>query len=265
MKTNDDPTGTKVIASINNCAGGMTLWGANLMAEENFHGSLWIDNVDAEGKAVMDSGNPKSTSYGRYGSPGRWHAWGTVYDRFSTDKEPKMPNTYGFVVEVDPMNPDAARIKHTALGRFRHEGAETMVAADGRLVVYSSENNRFDYQCKWVSADPVTEENAVFNSSLLSGGTLYVARFHDDGTINWLPLVHGEGTLMAENGINSQAEIAIDADGRLWTSTDQGGNWGKTGKSDGLYALETEGELRGHSKMFFRCPAGGQLCGPCFT
>jgi secreted PhoX family phosphatase len=375
LKTNADPTGTKVIGTINNCAGGMTPWGTYLMAEENFHGYFWTDNVDAEGKAVMDSGNPESTSYGRYGVPGMWYAWGKFYDRFNIDKEPNEPNKFGYIVEVDPMNPDATPIKHTALGRFRHEGAEATVASDGRLVIYSGDDNRFDYQYKWVSRDPVSEENSRFGSPLLSEGTLYVARFNDDGSLDWLPLVHGEGPLTAENGFNSQADIAIDtrmaadllgatpmdrpedaqprgdgvayvmltnntrrtpddvnaanpradnafghiieireeggnhsatrgtwdivvkcgdpqvaevgaqwhpetsasgwfaspdncaidADGRLWISTDQGGNWGKTGKSDGLYSLETEGDRRGHSKLFFRCPVGGELCGPYFA
>ena len=63
----------------------------------------------------------------------------------------------------------------------------------------------------------------------------------------------------------SPDNCAIDADGRLWISTDQGGSWGKTGKADGLYALETEGDLRGHSKMFFRVPIGAELCGPYFA
>ena len=375
LKTNDDPEGMSVIGTINNCAGGMTPWGTWLMAEENFHGYFWTDNVDAEGKAVMDSGNPESTSYGRYGVPGSWYAWGKEYDRWNVDKEPKMPNKFGYVVEVDPRDPSAKPIKHTALGRFRHEGCETTVASDGKLVVYSGDDNRFDYLYKWVSAEAMTDDNAVFGSSLLSEGTLYAARFDEDGTITWLPLVHGEGGLTAENGFNSQADIAIDtrlaadrlgatpmdrpedaqprgdgtayvmltnntrrkpdqvnaanprpessfghiieikeeagnhsattgtwsilvkcgdpsieevgaqwnpetsengwfgspdncaidADGRLWISTDQGSSWGKTGKSDGLYALETEGDGRGTSKLFFRCPVGGELCGPYFT
>ena len=108
------------------------------------------------------------------------------------------------------MNPDAMPIKHTALGRFRHEGAETTIASDSRLVMYSGDDNRFDYQYKWVSAERVTEENSHFGSTLLSEGTLYVAKFHADGVIEWMPLVHVEGPLTAENGFNSQADIAID-------------------------------------------------------
>lgn len=374
LKTSADPTGTTVIGTINNCAGGMTPWGTYLMAEENFHGYFWTDVLDGEGNPDV-SAQPEAISMRRYGVPGRWYNWGQHHDRFNIDKEPNESNRFGYIVEVDPFNPDAPPVKHTALGRFRHEGAETTISSHGRLVIYSGDDNRFDYQYKWVSAQAVTEENAVFGSSLLSEGTLYVARFNEDGTIDWLALVHGEGPLTAENGFNSQADIAIDtrlaadllgatpmdrpedaqprgdgtayimltnnsrrtedqidaanpradsrfghiieikedggnhaatkgtwsilvlcgdpaiaevgakwnpetsengwfgspdncaidADGRLWISTDQGTGWGRTGKSDGLYSLETEGELRGHSKLFFRCPVGGELCGPYFT
>jgi len=77
-------------------------------------------------------------------------------------------------------------------------------------VIYSGDDNRFDYQYKWVSAESVTDENSHFGSSLLSEGTLYVAKFHEDGIVEWLPLVHGHGPLTAENGFESQADIAID-------------------------------------------------------
>jgi secreted PhoX family phosphatase len=373
MKTSADPEGMTVIGTLNNCAGGMTPWGTYLMAEENFHGYFWSDVLDAEGKVDL-SAQPEARQMERYGVPGRWYNWGTRHDRFNIDKEPNESNRFGWVVEVDPRDPEAMPVKHTALGRFRHEGAETTLAADGRLVIYSGDDNRFDYQYKYVSGGVVTEDKAA-NSKLLSDGTLYVARFDADGTIAWLPLVHGEGPLTAQKGFNDQGDVmidtrlaadllgatpmdrpedaqprgdgsvylmltnnsrrkpdqvdaanpraesafghiievkedggdhgalsgtwsilvqcgdpsvaevgaiwnpetsdngwfgspdnaAIDADGRLWISTDQGGNWGKTGKSDGLYSLETEGEARGTSKLFFRCPVGGEMCGPYFT
>jgi secreted PhoX family phosphatase len=373
MKTNADPDGMTVIGTVNNCAGGMTPWGTYLMAEENFHGYFWTDALDAEGKPDL-AAQPEAASMKRYGVPGRWYNWGQHHDRWNIDKEPNEPNRWGWIVEVDPRNPDAKPVKHTALGRFRHEGAETTVSKDGHLVVYSGDDNRFDYQYKYVSNGKVTpDSNAA--SGLMSDGTLYVARFDEDGTIEWMPLVLGNGPINAANGFNSQADVmidtriaadllgatpmdrpedaqprgdgtayimltnntrrkadqvnaanprpessfghiieikeangdhaatngtwsilvkcgdpsvaevgaqwnpetsangwfgspdncAIDADGRLWISTDQGSSWGKTGKSDGLYALETEGDLRGHSKLFFRCPVGGELCGPYFT
>jgi len=57
---------------------------------------------------------------------------------------------------------------------------------------------------------------------------------------------------------------AVDNQGRLWVATD--GNSGKaTGRADGIWAIETEGSLRGTSKHFFRVPVGAEMCGPYFT
>ena len=57
---------------------------------------------------------------------------------------------------------------------------------------------------------------------------------------------------------------AIDSAGRLWVSTD-GNNLKETGRTDGLWAVDTEGEARRTSKLFYRVPHGAELCGPCFT
>ena len=56
----------------------------------------------------------------------------------------------------------------------------------------------------------------------------------------------------------------VDADGRLWIATD-GNSPERTGRTDGVWAMETEGASRGTSKLFFRCPNGAELCGPEFT
>ena len=70
----------------------------------------------------------------------------------------------------------------------------------------------------------------------------------------------------SENGwFGSPDNCAVDPKGRLWVSTDQGSGWARTGTADGLYGVETEGVLRGYSKMFFRTPVGAELCGPRFT
>ena len=56
----------------------------------------------------------------------------------------------------------------------------------------------------------------------------------------------------------------VDSGGRLWIATD-GNSEPTTGRADGLWALETEGEARAAARLFFRCPRGAELCGPCFT
>ena len=150
MKTTADPDGMTIIGTLNNCAGGMTPWGTYLMAEENFHGYFWTETRDAEGKPDL-SAQPQAASMKRYGVPGMWYAWGKYYDRFDIDKDPNEANRFGWIVEVDPRNPDARPVKHTALGRFRHEGAETTVSKDGRLVIYTGDDNRFDYQYTYLS------------------------------------------------------------------------------------------------------------------
>ncbi|MEM6665096.1 MAG: PhoX family phosphatase, partial [Pseudomonadota bacterium] len=207
LKTGADPSGMVVLGTINNCAGGITPWGTYLMAEENFHGYFWTDNKDADGKAVLEG--PNAANNKRYGTPGGWYAWGQHHDRFNIDKEPNEPNRFGWVVEVDPMNPTAMPVKHTALGRARHEGAESLVNKDGRVVVYSGDDARFDYVYKFVSAGKVSGNKAE-DMKLLSDGTLYVGKFHEDGKLEWLPLVHGAGPLTEGNGFMSQADVLID-------------------------------------------------------
>ena len=71
-------------------------------------------------------GGPQAKSYARYGVPGQWQAWGKFHDRFNVDKEPNEPNRFGWIVEIDPFDPASMPVKHTALGRFCHEGAETV-------------------------------------------------------------------------------------------------------------------------------------------
>ena len=373
LKTSADPTGTKVLGMLNNCAGGVTPWGTWLSGEENFHGYFLGENAGEEEKEAED--DPASIAYERYGIPGGSYAWGRFHDRFNVTKEPNEPNRFGWVVEIDPHDANSTPKKRTALGRMKHEGAAGVINKDGRYVVYTGDDERFDYVYRFVTAGTVDPDNREANINLLDEGTLSVARFADDGKLTWLPLVHGEGALTAENGFRDQAEVLIfarraadyleatkmdrpedieanpqtgkvyvmltnntrrkpeevdaanprpesafghiiemtapdgdhaaaeftwdilvrcgdpsvaevgatfnpattengwfgmpdncvvDSEGRLWISTD--GNSGKaTGRSDGLWSMETEGEERATSKHFFRCPTGAELCGPIFT
>ncbi|WP_457940237.1 PhoX family protein [Mesorhizobium sp. 10J20-29] len=366
VKTNADPSGTRVFGTVNNCAGGVTPWGTYVMAEENTHGYF---------AGELPAGHSEAANYERMGVPDGSYEWAKFYERFDIGKEPNEPNRFGWIVEVDVNDPNSTPKKRTAMGRFKHEGAESIVAPDGRVVFYLGDDERFDYVYKFVTAGTFNPDDRAANMDLLDEGTLYTAKFSEDGSVEWMPLVHGEGPLTARNGFDSQADVlietrraadllgatkmdrpediqpnasngkvyvmltnntkrktdqvdaanpreknafghiieiteeggdfaattgkwevllkcgdpsvadvgasfstattangwfgmpdncAVDSAGRLWVATDGQGPKA-TGRTDGLWAVDTEGAARATSKLFFRVPIGAELCGPLFT
>jgi uncharacterized protein len=363
VKTNADSSGTKVFGTINNCSGGVTPWGTYVSGEENIHGYFLGE---------LPEGSREAANYKRMGIPEGVYDWGNFHDRFDLSKDPNEANRFGWVVEIDVNDPNSVPKKRTALGRFKHEGADSIVAKDGRVVFYLGDDERFDYVYKFVTAGKFNPDDRAANLDLLDEGTLYVAKFDVDGTIAWLPVVFGQGPLTQANGFNSQADVlietrragdllgatkmdrpedigpngvngkvyvmltnntkrkddqvdpanpraknafghiieiaeedgnfaattgkweillkcgdpsvadvgasfstettkngwfgmpdncAVDADGRLWVSTD-GNSPTDTGRTDGLWAVDTEGDARATSKLFFRVPVGAEMCGP---
>jgi secreted PhoX family phosphatase len=204
LKTSMDPSATKVFGMLNNCAGGRTPWGTWLTCEENINGYF-------SGKLPDD--HREARNYRRMGIPGRWFNWGDYFDRFNLAKEPNEANRFGWVVEIDPYDPNALPVKRTALGRFKREGAAGILNKDGRYAIYSGDDQRFDYVYKFVTQGRFDPVNRTANMNLLDAGTAYVARYNADATGDWLPLVHGQGVLTEANGFNSQADVLIEARG----------------------------------------------------
>ncbi len=201
LKTSADPTGTKVLGMLNNCAGGKTPWGTWLTAEENFHGYFG---------GSAPEGGPLAESYKRYGVPGGWYAWAARSTASTSPRSRTSRTASAGWSRSTPTIPTSTPVKRTALGRLKHEGATTIVNKDGRLVAYTGDDERFEYLYKYVSNGTYDPAAGSANGALLDDGTLYVAKFDED-KVTWLPLVHGQGPLTAENGFASQAEVLIFA------------------------------------------------------
>jgi len=201
LKTSVDPAGTTPLGTFNNCAGGVTPWGTVLSGEENFNQYFG---------AATGFPEQYADSYERYGflAERSERGWEDVDPRFDLTKEPTEGHRFGWIVEVDPSDPDSTPRKHTSLGRFKHEGATISIAKDGRAVAYLGDDERNDYVYKFVSHATYRKGDRAHNLTLLENGDLYVARFTGDspaeeidgsgelpadglfdGTGQWLPLV----------------------------------------------------------------------------
>lgn len=192
--------------TLNNCGHGWTPWNTYLTCEENWNGYF----------GTADTTWVRTPEEARYGvsASGFGYQWHLADPRFDVSKNRKELNHFGWIVEIDPFNPNSTPVKRTALGRFKHEGA-TFADGNGHAVIYSGDDENGDYFYKFVSADKwrdVQKEwfnNTSVRRSPLDTGVLYVAQFDPNGTGRWLPLVHGEGPLTVANGWVDQADVLI--------------------------------------------------------
>ena len=189
------PAGT-----VNNCGSGFTPWGTYLTCEENFNGYFGWNDQSFEP-------NEKQERYG-FSSEGFGYGWHVYDDRFDLSN-PDYANEYnrfGWIVEIDPQNPNKPPIKHTALGNFKHE-AIAIREDKGRVICYMGDDQRFDYCYRFVSKNGW--KGAIKRGvSPLAEGTLYVARFDDDGEGEWLELSLKNKALA--DRFSSMAELLIN-------------------------------------------------------
>ena len=158
----------------------------------------------------------------RYGisKTGFGYRWHEVDPRFDASTNPLEPHLFGWVVEIDPFNPDSVPSKRTALGRFKHENAEVVISSSNKVVVYMGCDERNEYLYKFVSSgsfDAANPSNPA-NRRLLESGTLYVAKFGAGATIGdnmgdgqWLELTFGKNGLTPANGFKDQGDVLIRA------------------------------------------------------
>ncbi|WP_210604871.1 PhoX family protein [Brevibacterium oceani] len=198
LRTKDYPGGDKVQGTLGNCSGGLTPWGTLVSGEENFNSYFRSPGTSAADK--------------RYGLSNEESAngWESDVDRFDTNNAGygNETNRFGWIVEVDPWDPNSTPVKHTNMGRFKHEGANITISHSGHAVAYMGDDEKFDYLYKFVSKDTYVEGDREHNKTLLTAGDLYVAKFTGnspkaeidgsgdvpsdgefDGSGQWLPLI----------------------------------------------------------------------------
>ena len=169
----DDGLGDRIMGTMQNCAGGTTPWGTVLSAEENFQSEV-IEFVWSDGSAIDPQQQPFYVTEQGAGS------CGVIFGLAG--------NKYGWMVEVDPRNPEDYGTKHTWLGRYRHEALAVWALEGKPLAVYSGCDRRGGHLYKFVSQDIVQNPTDPANSKLFQTGMLYGAKFEPDGTGTWIAL-----------------------------------------------------------------------------
>lgn len=173
VKGYTDKLGDRIIGTFNNCAGGTTPWGTVFSAEENFQNFV-PEVVNPDGSSLNPSQKIFVVDAEEAGGLG--NVFGLA------------GNKYGWMVEVDPANPNDYGTKHTWLGRYRHEAVGIRVVTGKQLAFYSGCDRRSGHLYKFVSKGIVTNPKDKANSRLLQDGMLYAAKFNPDGTGRWIAL-----------------------------------------------------------------------------
>ena len=190
------------MGTVNNCGNGYTPWGTYLTCEKNFNGGFGGNGNYVATLAQACYG----LSSGRFGYG--WHLFDERFDLTNPDYANEA-NRFGKIVEIDPYRPNTAPVKRRPMGRFKHKGCALVIGKDDRAAGYMGDDERFDCIYKYVSNDSA-DATVARGESPLDDGRLYVARFNDDGTGDWLELTINDPAMQAA-GFNSQAKVLVYA------------------------------------------------------
>jgi secreted PhoX family phosphatase len=129
-------------------------------------------------------------------------------------------NTFGYIVELNPYNKTQALRKRTALGRMGHENVTFAKPVAGQPVVaYMGDDSRGEYiykfvsEAKWDAKDANAADRLAVGDKYLDKGTLFVAKFKEDGRGEWLELSMRNPVVAA----NPDFEFKTDADIAIFT------------------------------------------------
>ena len=198
-----NPAGNVPLGTVNNCGSGPTPWGTYLTCEENFNGYFgWLDSGYEMSPEQVRYGF-RETGFG-YG----WHDFDKRFDISNPDYVNES-NRFGWIVEIDPFDGTQKPVKRTALGRFKHEAIAIKETYTGQIAAYMGDDQSFDYCYKYVSAKPWKEAIRV-KESPLDEGSLYVARFDEDGTGEWLLLDVYDNPELYQAFDGDQAKLLIN-------------------------------------------------------
>lgn len=199
------PEGSVRCGTMANCAGGQTPWGTYLTAEENFN--FYFHNSGGNDRTLTAA--RAETAYQRdcasFGSPLTQESRRPSPRQYDMGENPYGPVLYGWTVEIDPYDPDWTPRKRTALGRRKGECATTALTRDGRVAVYSGDDQVNEFVYKFVTSGTFNPRDRRANRELLNDGVLHVARFEADGTGVWMPL-----TVEAANAAVAAAGLGDD-------------------------------------------------------
>ncbi|EKU60978.1 TPA: PhoX family phosphatase [Acinetobacter nosocomialis] len=233
LSTRFSPAGRQTRGTHNNCGNGYTPWGTYLTTEENFIGYFARSTTDdalrtPEEIIALKRYGLKAGSSSRYG----WEtAIGQVeaqdlYDRWNADVKAAQatqdyrngPNTFGWMVEIDPFDNRQNPVKRTSLGRFAHEDSACRAVAGQPIAFYMGDDSRGEYIYKFVSSAvwDTKDINGGYaaGDKYMNSGKLYVAKFNNDGSGQWIELAYGKNGLNESNTtypFKSQAEVVTFA------------------------------------------------------